>query len=400
MEPFEFFSPVRVRFGNGERRQLGSEIDRLGCRRVLLAASKGPFRQNGLYEEIRANIAARGIEVLGMGDIDSNPRLSSVREGAEICRRERADGVVALGGGSAMDCAKVIAAAAKSPRDPWEHIWGPKLPFLDSLPTVLVPTIAATGTEANPWAVILDEQACWKMPVTAGCLYARLVVADPQIMRSVPLHLTVWGAMDILSHTFEFYFNGYHRSIFQNRFSEAIIHAVMECVDILVQDPGDLRARGELWWSSVMAWGGLTWLGREGPDMACHDIAEGFVPFFDTHHGATLGVITPRWMRFLVQHGGEKIEEIFSRFAGNVLGIRDPDPAAAACQGVKAYIRWLKKIGAPASLAELVRAEVPETKLGQIAAKTFQDLGRGVGRLLPLSQDDVVSILKESCRPL
>jgi alcohol dehydrogenase YqhD (iron-dependent ADH family) len=359
MEPFEFFSPVRVRFGNGERRQLGSEIDRLGCRRVLLAASKGPFRQNGLYEEIRANIAARGIEVLGMGDIDSNPRLSSVREGAEICRRERADGVVALGGGSAMDCAKVIAAA-----------------------------------------VILDEQACWKMPVTADCLYARLVIADPQIMRSVPLHLTVWGAMDILSHTFEFYFNGYHRSIFQNRFSEAIIHAVMECVDILVQDPGDLRARGELWWSSLMTWGGLTWLGREGPDMACHDIAEGFVPFFDTHHGATLGVITPRWMRFLVQHGGEKVEEIFSRFAGNVLGIRDPDPAAAARQGVEAYIRWLKKIGAPASLAELVRAEVPETKLGQIAAKTFQDLGRGVGRLLPLSQDDVVSILKESCRSL
>ena len=89
--------------------------------------------------------------------------------------------------------------------------------------------------------------------------------------------------MDILSHTFEFYFNGYFHSIFQNRFSEAIVHSVMECVNILVEDPQDLRARGELWWSSVMAWGGLTMIGRGDPDMACHTIAEGFVPFYDTH---------------------------------------------------------------------------------------------------------------------
>ena len=333
MESFDYKSPVRIRFGNGELHELGAEIGRLGCRRVLLVFNKGPFRENGLYEEVRANIAAKGIAVLGMGDIDSNPRLASVREGAQACRREKADGVVAVGGGSAMDCSKVIAAAALSPRDPWEHIWGPKAPFVESLPTVFVPTIAATGTETNPWAVIFDEENRWKNAVTAGCLYAKLVLADPQAMRTVPPRLTVWGAMDILSHTFEFYFNGYHRSIFQNRFSEAIIHSVMECLDILSGDPQDLRARGELWWASVMAWGGLTWLGREAPDMACHDLAEGFVPFYDTHHGATLGAITPRWMRFLVERGGGRSRRSSpaSRRPSSACAppIRPPPPARA-----------------------------------------------------------------------
>ena len=299
-----------------------------------------------------------------------------------------------------MDCTKVISAAAKSPRDPWEHIWGPKAPFVESLPTVFVPTIAATGTETNPWAVIFDEENRWKNAVNADCLYTKLVLADPQAMRTVPPRLTVWGAMDILSHTFEFYFNGYHRSIFQNRFSEAIIHSVMECLDILNADPQDLRARGELWWASVMAWGGLTWLGREAPDMACHDLAEGFVPFYDTHHGATLGAITPRWMRFLVERGGGKIEEIFSRFAQTIFGLRVADPAAAARQGVEAYVRWLKKAGAPDSLVELTGAPVTEGELARIIEKTYRDLGRTVGRLLPLRQEEALSILRESCRPL
>jgi len=400
METFEYVNPVRILFGIGKRQQVGEEIKKLGRRRALLVAAKGPFRENGLYEWIRSALATAGIQTVGMSDIDSNPRITSVREGAALCKQQAVDCVLALGGGSAMDCAKVIAAAAKSADDPWEHLWGHKRPFRESLDTVLVPTIAATGTDTNPWAVILDETAVWKMPVTADCMYAKLVIADPEIMASVPIRLTVWGAMDILSHTFEFYFNGYHRSLFQNRFSEAIVRTVMECVELLRADPRDLRARGELWWASVMAWGGLTWIGREGPDMACHDMAEGFVPFYDTHHGATLGVITPRWMRSAVARGGEKVEEIFSRFAREIFGISERKPAEAARQGVEAYIRWLRSVEAPASLPELTGREIPEAKLREIAAKTFADLHRGVGKLVPVTEADAVDILKASCRSL
>ena len=400
MENFEFYNPDRILFGAGERRRVGEEIRKRGFRRALLVVGKGPFRTDGLYAEITGCIRGQGINIVEIGDIDSNPRIGSVREGAAACKKEKVDCVVALGGGSTMDAAKVIAASALSEDDPWEHLWGHKRPFAESLDTVMIPTLAATGTDVNPWAVILDDEAVWKMPVTAECMYPNLTLADPEIHAGVPLRLTVWGAMDILSHTFEFYFNGYHRSIFQNRFSEAIVLSVMECVERLVRNPGDIEARGELWWSSVMAWGGLTFLGRGGPDMACHDLAEGFVPFYDTHHGATLGVITPRWMRFVVDRGGDKVVEIFSRFARNVLGIDESDPVQAASSGVEAYLEWLKSVGAPATLPELAGREIAEAKLREIAAKTFKDLGRGIGNLVSLSEEDVVAILTASCRPL
>lgn len=399
MEAFEFRNPNRVIFGPGERERVGAELKGLGFRRALLVVGKGPFRENGLADEIAGSIRKAGLEVFPMGDIDSNPRIGSVREGAGICRRNDIECVVALGGGSTMDAVKVIAAAARSADDPWQHLWGHKKPFRESLPTVMIPTLAATGTNVNPWAVILDEQAVWKMPVTADCLYPTVTIADPQIMAGLPLRLTIWGAMDILSHTFEFYFNGYHQSPFQTRFSEALIHSAMECVDTLVKEPRDVRARGELWWTSVMAWGGLTWLGRGGPDMACHDLAEGFVPFFDTHHGATLGVITPRWMRFAVNRN-EKSTEIFARFAGKIFGVAAGDPREAAVEGVERYIGWLKKIGAPATLPGLAGREIPDGKMKEVVTKTFLDLGRPVGNLVRLSEEEALEILRASCRAL
>ncbi|UCF97774.1 MAG: iron-containing alcohol dehydrogenase [Spirochaetaceae bacterium] len=399
MENFEHYNPDRILFGPGERKRVGSELKKRGFKRALIVVAKGPFRENGLYDEIAGSIKAEGIDIYNIGDIDSNPRITSVREGVETCKKNSIECVVALGGGSTMDSTKVIAAASRSEDDPWEHLWGHKKPFNDSLDTVMIPTLAATGTDINPWAVIMDKEAIWKMPVTAECMYPDLTIADPEIHATVPIRLTIWGAMDMLSHTFEFYFNGYHRSIFQNRFSEAIIHSVTECVDILVKNPKDLRARGEIWWSSVMAWGGLTFLGRGGPDMACHDMAEGFVPFYDTHHGATLGVITPRWMRFVVNKN-PKSTEIFSRFARNVLGIQAVDDRKAAIQGVEQYIQWLQAIGAPKTLQELTGVDIPEGKLKEITAKTFKDLGRPVGNLVGLSQEDVVEILKSCCQPL
>jgi alcohol dehydrogenase YqhD (iron-dependent ADH family) len=400
MEAFEYYNPDRIIFGPGERRRVGGELEQRGLKRVLLVVGKGPFRDSGLYDEIAGSLCEQGIGIVEIGDIDSNPRIGSVREGAKACKREKVDCVVALGGGSTMDASKVIAASALSDDDPWEHLWGHKRPFVHSLDTVMIPTLAATGTDVNPWAVILDDQAVWKMPVTAECMYPNLTIADPEIHAGVPLRLTVWGAMDILSHTFEFYFNGYHRSIFQNRFSESIVLSVKECVERLVKDPKDLEARGELWWSSVMAWGGLTFLGRGGPDMACHDLAEGFVPFYDTHHGATLGVITPRWMRFVVDRGGDRVVEIFSRFARNVMRIDEAQPLRAASAGVEAYVRWLRSVEAPATLPELTGQEIPEARLREIVAKTYDDLGRGVGNLSALSQEDAFAILSASCRPL
>jgi alcohol dehydrogenase len=316
-----------------------------------------------------------------------------------MCKKKGIQGLVALGGGSTMDCTKVIAAAALAEDDPWEYLWGHKKTFPASLPTVMIPTMAATGTEINPWAVIMDEETTWKSACTAECMYPDVTIQDPEIILTLPIRLTIWGAMDILSHTFEFYFNGNRESIFQTRFSEATIHSVMEAVDLLVKDPNDIRARGELQWSSVMAWGGLNFIGRGGPDMACHTIAEGFVPYFDIHHGASLGVITPRWMRF----AAPKAPVHFARFAGEFFGLSDVKIGGVvdlAKRGVEAYIDWLKKIGAPNTLQELTGEEVSKEKLKEIVARTFADAGGKVGVLVEMSREEAVELLLDCQKPL
>ena len=391
MDAFEFINPVRVIFGNGERKRIG-QLLRGRYKKVLLVCSKGPFRTNGLHAEIKNLINEAGVTVWEMGDIDSNPRITSVEEGARICRSNQIECVLALGGGSTMDCSKVIAGAALMDMDPRRFLWGNKVEMKASLDTVMIPTIAATGTELNNTAVIMDEASVSKSWCGAECMFPKTTIIDPEIHASVPLELTVWGAMDILSHTFEFYFNRNESAIFQLYFSEAIIRSAMDCVELLVKDPKDLRARGELAWTSIMAWGGLTKIGRGAPDMACHTVAEGLVPYYDLHHGATLGVITPRWMRHVV----DRAQSIFSRFARNVFHVHEEDDTKAARRGVELYIHWLQRMRAPDTLAQLAGKKIPSEKLREIARRILEE-NHEVGRLVKLGEDDIVSIFEASC---
>lgn len=399
MDAFVFHNPDKIVFGPGQRKKLTEELAARTYSRALLVCSKGPFRENGLYDEIKGLIESAGIEVYSMGEIDSNPRITSVREGVTICKENDVHCVVALGGGSTMDCVKVIAAGALVDEDPWQYLWGHRNTFKRSLDTVMIPTIAATGTEINPFSVIMDAETTSKTYCVADCMYPELTLMDPEITLTVPLGLTVWGAMDILSHTFEYYFNGHGESIFQNRFSEAIILSVMECVDLLSLNPADLHARGELMWTSVMAWGGLTKIGRGDPDMACHTIAEGFVPFYDIHHGASLGVVTTRWMRHIV----ERAPNFFARFAEKIFGIDGIEEGGVtqkAKAGIEKYIEWIKKIGAPDTLQELTGQDIPDEKLKLIAKRTFEDAGGNVGIMVKLDEKDVYEILRASCAKL
>jgi len=394
MDRFDFVGPVRVRFGPGTRRELGEAL-RGKYRRVLLVCAKGPFRTNGVFRDVRTSLAAASIDVVEMEDIDSNPRIESVERGAAICRREEVDCVVALGGGSTIDCSKVIAATAVMGGDPRRFLWGEKVPITGALDSVVVPTFAATGTELNDTAVILDPAAVSKSWCGGEPLFPKLAVIDPEIAAAAPYAITSWGCMDILSHTFEFYFNGRDDVLFQVRFSEALLLSAMECLERLKRQPKDVHARGELAWISVMAWGGLTKIGRGPPDMACHTIAEGLVPYFDIHHGASLGVITPRWMRFAAQ----RVPAPFARFARNVMGVSEANDARAATAGVERYVAWLRSVDAPGTLPELTGAPIPRAKLREIAVRVARE-NEPVGRLIRLGVEEIESLYQASCEPL
>lgn len=392
MEAFDYIGPVRVSFGPGKRHGIGTL---LGAKysRVLLVCGKGPFRGNGILDDVRNSLG--GIGIVEMGDIDSNPRIESVEEGATICVKEGVDLVLALGGGSTMDCAKMIAATASMGGDPRRFLWGRKESVLSALDTVMVPTFAATGTELNDTAVILDKSSVSKSWCGGEPLFPKLTVIDPEIAAAAPYGITLWGGMDILSHIFEFYFNGNEGATFQRRFSEALILSAMESIERLKSDPRELGARGELAWISAMAWGGITKIGRGEPDMACHTIAEGLVPYFDIHHGASLGVITPRWMGWAIGRAPKP----FARFARAIFGVSSGDDSEAAAEGYERYTRWLKSVGAPERLDTLAGVPIPRAKLREIAHRVSMENER-VGRLVRLEEKDIEALYAASCEDL
>jgi alcohol dehydrogenase len=389
MENFSYYNPVKVNFGAGIRKSIGNVL-RGRYERALLVCSKGPFRENSLFDEIKKQLESADIKVFETVDIDSNPHISSVINGADVCKKNKIDVVVALGGGSTLDCSKLIAGAALTEMDPHRFLWpiDDKVIMEKALDMIFIPTMAATGTELNNTAVIMDEKIGHKSWCFSDVMFAKEVFLDPEVTLSLPLNITVWGAMDILSHIFEFYFNGYDEIIFQKKFSESLIQSVMECTDKLVSNPQDVVTRGELMWISIMAWGGLTKIGRGIPDMACHGSVPGIVARFNIHHGAALGVFTPRWMRYIWKQAVPQ----FSRFARVVMGVDNPDDKAAAEEGVNRFIDWAKKVECPATYADLGVKKPSTEDLRVIAEAMTGENGGSVGQMVNLKTDDVLNI--------
>lgn len=386
MNRFDYINPVNIKFGCGIRKEIGGILHGKYTR-VLLVCAKGPFRENGLFDDISASIISVGIDVFQMPDIDQNPRLSSVRTGVAICSANKIDCVIALGGGSAMDCAKLIAASAATGIDAYRYVFGDRPPVENSLDTVMIPTIAATGTEVNNSSVIVNDENSEKY--YCNCFFPKYTIIDPEIVVTVPYRLAVWGAMDILSHTFEYYFNGFYKAEFQTCLSEAILKATMNAVNLLSKNHSDINACGELSYCAVMAWGGLTKIGRADPDMTCHSIEESFSGFFDTHHGACLGVLTPRWMECVVDHA----PEIFARFARNVMNISGDDDKIVAHKGISAYKNWLISVAAPNTYADLGNREFADNDLVHVAKTAWRIYNGNIGRLKKFTFDEILKLL-------
>ena len=392
MEPFVYENPVKIIFGAGCRKSL-HEILKGKYHKVLIVCAMGPFRKNGFFDCIADEIKASGAEVFEMPDVNQNPRLSSVRLGMKLCRENGVECVAALGGGSAMDCAKLIAASAKTGIDPYEYVFGSRPRVEASLDTIMIPTIAATGTECNNSSVIVNDET--KEKYYCDCFYPKYAVLDPELTATVPYRLLLWGAMDILSHTFEYYFNGYTQSEFQTNFSEAILKSVISALNQLADFPDDLNARGELMYCAVMAWGGLTKIGRGAPDMTCHSIEESFSGYFDTHHGGCLGVLTPRWMEIVAPEA----EAVFARFARNVMKVQDGNDDQAAQKGIREYRQWLCRIGAPDTYSDLSDREFSNAELDHVAQTAFQIYRGKIGRLKSFTLKEIKQLLYSGKKP-
>ncbi len=389
---FTFHNLTKLIFGAGSLEQLGEIVSSRG-KRALLVTGGGSVKRSGTFDRAVASLKAAGVAVTECDGIEPNPRITSVMRGAEIARREDCDVVIALGGGSTMDAAKVIAAAALYDGDPWDMIlhgqseW--KIPTV-ALPVITVPTLAATGSESNGGAVITNEETKVKSFVMADCLYPYAAIVDPELTVSVPKDQTAYGVCDLITHVTEGYFNGVDGTPIQDRFAEGVILTAMEWGPRAIVDGTDLEARTQVQWAALVALNGWVQVGTHA-GYPVHMIEHTVSAYHDITHAAGLAIINPAWMRFAAKARPAK----FAQFARRVMGVpAEGDDLACALVGIDRFEAFLKSIGCPTRFSELgIGDELIET----YAKETLRIVNDGNGKLPArpaMSEADIIAVLR------
>ncbi len=392
---FEFHNPTHLIFGAGALSRLGEAASRHG-KKALIATGGGSVKRSGTFDRAAASLKAAGMAFAECNGVEPNPRITTVRRGAQTAREEGCDVIIALGGGSTMDAAKVMAAAFYYDGDPWDMIYhgqpNPHVPTR-ALPIITVPTLAATGSEMNMGAVISNEETKEKSFVQTECLYPTVALVDPELTISVPKDQTAYGVCDLITHVTEGYFNGVDGTPLQDRFAEGVILTAMEWGPRAVADGNDLEARAQVQWASIVALNGWVNAGTNGR-FPVHMIEHTLSAYHDIPHAAGLAAVNPSWMRFAAAHRVEK----FVQFAERIFGLKakGPDDRDCALQGIDRFEAFLKSIGCATRLSELKIDDTLITRYAQDTLRIVHDEKGFLPGRPPMSKEDIVGVLRSA----
>lgn len=392
---FEFQNPTRIMFGAGTLSRLGEVVHAHG-KRALLVTGGGSVKRSGVFDRAVSRLKNAGVSVVECSGVEPNPRITTVARGAGIARSETCDVVVALGGGSTMDASKVMAAAALYDGDPWDMIrHGQENWVIPSraLPIITVPTLAATGSEMNAGAVISNDETKVKSFVSAGCLFPKVALVDPELTVTVPKDQTAFGVCDLITHVTESYFNGIDGTPVQDRFAEGVILAAMVWGPRAVANGSDLEARTHVQWASVVALNGWVQAGT-GSAYPVHVIEHTLSAHHDIAHGAGLAAINPAWMRFASKTRPER----FAQFAQRIFSLRGEgkDHRVQANAGIEQFEDFLRSIGCPTRLSELGIGDELLSRYAEDAVLVAHDDDGHLPGRPPMSKQDIVELLRSA----
>lgn len=347
MRDFVFSYPTKVYFGKGAcKKALDIELGNIG-KNVMLAYGGGSIKKNGIYDEIMELLSSANKNVVEFSGIMSNPTYKKVQEGAKIAKDNNVDFILAVGGGSVIDCCKVVAAQAVTDEDIWNMIFEKKTLPNNMLKMGAVVTASGTGAEMNAGAVITNEDKKIKAGIFAA--HADFAVLDPYYTLSVPFKQVISGAFDTLSHCMETYFGTPAETFISDEINESVMKNVIHNIRQLVKNPNDIEARSELMWDSAMAENGLLKLGKV-TDFQAHQIEHQLGAYTDCNHGQGLAVIHP----VLYSHIYSENIGKFARFAKVVWGINEDLPnVEVAVMGINKLTEFIKEIGLPTSFREM-----------------------------------------------
>ncbi len=355
--------------------------------RVLLTYGGGSIKRIGLYDKVMEELNKAGLTVFELSGIEPNPRHTTVNKGADICKKENIDVLLAVGGGSTIDCTKVIAAAAFYEGDSWDLVTH-KAPVTKALPVITVLTLSATGSEMDSGAVVSNLDTNEKYGLLHPLLQPKVSFLDPVNTYSVSAFQTACGAADILSHIFDVsYFVAAEKMDMIDRVMEEVIKTVVKYAPIAVKEPENYEARANLMWASSWALNGFLQTGRSQA-ASCHAMEHELSAFYDITHGLGLAILTPRWMEYILD---ESTAPQFKKFGVNVFGV---DASLSDMDGAKQAIACLsdflfKTLGLNSTLTEI---GIDDTNFKVMAKKACR--GDVLQGFKPLTPEDVEKIFR------
>lgn len=382
MNNFKYSIPTTIYFGKDQLGHL-AELKASG-ERVLLVYGGGSIKRSGLYDSVMKILAEAGLKVTELSGVEPNPRIESVRRGVDLCRENQIDMVLAVGGGSVIDCAKVVAAGACYDGDAWDLVLdGGKIKA--ALPVYSVLTLSATGSEMDNFAVISDMSKNEKWGTGSPLLKPVMSVLDPTYTFSVSKKQTAAGTADMMSHTFENYFTNVKGAELQGHLCEAVLKTCIQYGPIAIKEPDNYDARANLMWAGSLAINGLL---NGGAEVAwcVHPMEHELSAFYDITHGEGLAILTPVWMSFVLKKDPSKTGQL-AAYGRSVWGLSGEDPEVAQAAIDKTAQFFFETMGMPKNLREVGITE--KTHFEEMAAKAEAGCH---GSFVPLTKEDIVSI--------
>lgn len=381
---FNYSIPTKIFFGRDQIEVLAKQIKEYGTR-VLLVYGGGSIKKIGLYTKIVEILNQNDISFWELSGVEPNPRITSVRQGIELCKEHQIELILAVGGGSTIDCAKVIGAGFYYDGDAWDIVVDPRK-ITRVLPIASVITLAATGSEMDGNAVITNLETNEKIGTSNKGMAPKFSILDPTYSFSVPKNQTGAGTADIMSHIFEVYFSNTTSAYLQNRMAEALLKTCINYGPIAMVEPENYEARANLLWTSSLAINGLLSYGKV-TEWSVHAMEHVLSAYYDITHGVGLAILTPYWMEYSLNEGSLTK---FVEYGVNVWGL-DPkaDQYEIAHQAITKTREFFSVLGMPATLREV---GIEEEKLEMMAKQATAD--GELGDFKPLNTQDVLNIFK------
>ena len=378
MRDFTFFNPTRIDFGKGKETNVGQHLKEFAINSALILYGSDRVKRDGLFGRVTTSLNECGVAYEELGGVVSNPLISRVRDAIRIVKEKNLQAVVAVGGGSVLDSAKAVAAGARYDGDVWDFFIN-KAVVHDAIPVFSVMTLAATGSEMNPFAVVTNDETKQKYFFASPHVFPKVSVINPELMATVSSDYLAYSAVDIFAHCLDLYFTASRLPEYNASLIESILQTVMRTTDALMKDAADYDARAEFAWASTMALNGNTFVGVEGNNYPTHMVEHAMSALYNVAHGAGLSVVIPAWMKWYRVQRPER----FERFAARMFGVED------AHAGIARLAAWFSAIGAPVTLAE---AGIPGDSVGALADNAY-GFAQALGVDQAYPRDSILEIL-------